>query len=173
MSKVIELKKVLARLGSVVIAFSGGVDSSFLLRMAKDNLPKENILAVTAVSETYTKSELKQAKRFAKDLGVRHKIIHTNELKDENFTKNPVNRCYYCKKELFKELNRIKKENGFSYVLDASNSGDEKITLFVKIPYIASVEPAVPQCFSGSFGFIVKPCHYRAAGNDFPLLPGG
>ncbi len=126
MGKIIELKKVLARLGSVVIAFSGGVDSSFLLKIAKDTLPEEDVLAVTAVSETYTGSELRQAKRFAKNLGVAHKIIYTNELRDKNFTKNPINRCYYCKKELFKELDRIKKENGFNYVLDASNTDDEK-----------------------------------------------
>jgi len=126
MGKIIELKKVLARLGSVVVAFSGGVDSSFLLKIAKDTLPKENILAVTAVSETYTGTELRQAKRFAKELGVRHKVIHTNELKDKNFTKNPVNRCYYCKKELFERLNRIKEENGFNCVLDASNTDDIK-----------------------------------------------
>ena len=74
MGKIIELKKVLARLGSVVIAFSGGVDSSFLLKIAKDTLSEENVLAVTAVSETYTGTELRQAKRFAKNktvLGIR------------------------------------------------------------------------------------------------------
>jgi len=126
MLKCIELKDILKKMGRVVVAFSGGVDSSFLLKMAKDVLSDENVLAVTAVSETYTGSELRQAKRFAKDLGVTHKIIHTNELKDKNFTKNPVNRCYYCKKELFKELDRIRKENGFNYVLDASNTDDIK-----------------------------------------------
>ena len=126
MNKVKKLKDILTKMARVVVAFSGGVDSSFLLRMAKDVLSDENVLAVTAVSETYTGSELRQAKRFAKDLGVAHKIIYTNELKDKNFTKNPANRCYYCKKELFKELDRIKKEKGFNYVLDASNTDDIK-----------------------------------------------
>jgi len=126
MGKIIELKKVLARLGSVVIAFSGGVDSSFLLKIAKDTLPEKNILAVTAVSETYTGSELRQAKRFTKELGVRHKIIFTKELKDHDFTKNPVDRCYYCKKELFKRLADIVEEEGFYYVLDASNADDTR-----------------------------------------------
>src|SRR3989338_8953382 len=126
MDKIKILKGILKSMNSAVVAFSGGVDSSFLLKMAKDALSDENVLAVTAVSETYTGSELRQAKRFAKDLGVAHKIIYTNELKDKNFTKNPVNRCYYCKKELFKELDMIKKENGFNYVLDASNTDDIK-----------------------------------------------
>ena len=126
MGKMGRLKEILNRMVRVVVAFSGGVDSSFLLKMAKDTLQDRNVLAVTAVSETYTSSELKQAKRFAKELGVRHKIIFTNELKNKNFTTNPVNRCYYCKKELFRELDRIKKENGFRYVLDASNIDDIK-----------------------------------------------
>ena len=126
MGKREKLYKVLENLGKVVIAFSGGVDSSFLLKAAKDALPDGNVLAVTAVSETYTGSELKQAKRFAKELGVRHKVIFTNELKDKNFTKNPVNRCYYCKKELFGRLAEIVKKEGFNYALDASNTDDTR-----------------------------------------------
>jgi len=124
MEKMRKLKEILKNMGSVVIAFSGGVDSSFLLKVARDTLPKENILAVTAVSETYTSSELKQAKRFSKKLGTRHKIIFRDELNDRNFTKNPVDRCYYCKKELFVKLDKIAKKNGFNYILDASNADD-------------------------------------------------
>lgn len=121
-----KLGKILERLGKVVIAFSGGVDSSFLLKAAKDALPDGDVLAVTAVSETYTGSELRQAKRFTKKLGVRHKIVFTNELKDKNFTKNPVNRCYYCKKELFGKLAEIVKKQGFNCALDASNTDDAR-----------------------------------------------
>ena len=126
MSKIGKLKEILKRMGRVVVAFSGGVDSSFLLKAAKDALPKKDILAVTAVSETYTDSELRQAKRFTKELGIKHKIIVTNELKDRNFTKNPVNRCYYCKKELFKKLAGIARRQEFNYVLDASNKDDAR-----------------------------------------------
>jgi len=126
MNKINGLEKILERLGKVVIAFSGGVDSSFLLKIAKKALSGRNVMAVTAVSETYTGSELKQAKRFAKTLGIRHKIIFTNELKNKNFTDNPVNRCYYCKKELFGRLAGIAKKQGFNYVLDASNTDDSR-----------------------------------------------
>lgn len=120
------LKKILKGIGSAVVAFSGGVDSSFLLKIAKDTLPKKDALAVTAVSETYTGSELKQAKRFAKRLGVRHKIIFTNELEDKNFTKNPIDRCYYCKKELFGRLAEIARKEGLNYAIDASNIDDAR-----------------------------------------------
>ena len=126
MDKLSRLKKILKKLVSVVIAFSGGVDSSFLLKAASDTLPRENILAVTAVSDTYTRSELKQAKRFAKALGVEHKIIFTDELKDDNFAKNPVDRCYYCKKELFGRLKALAKKRNFRFVVDASNHDDKK-----------------------------------------------
>ena len=126
MDKLRKLKRILGEFGSVVVAFSGGVDSSFLLRVAKDTLPRKDILAVTAVSETYTRSELEQAKRFVKTLDLRHKIIFTDELKDVNFTKNPVDRCYYCKKELFRKLKGIARKNGLSFVVDASNLDDKK-----------------------------------------------
>lgn len=126
MDKLNRLKKILKKLESMVIAFSGGVDSSFLLKVACDALSRENILAVTAVSDTYTRSELKQAKKFAKGLGVEHKIIFTDELEDDNFARNPVDRCYYCKKELFGKLNRLAEERGFKFVADASNHDDRK-----------------------------------------------
>lgn len=125
MDKLGKLKEILEGLGSIVVAFSGGVDSSFLLKAAKDTLPGENILAVTAVSETYTRSELAQAERFVKSLGIKHKIIFTKELDDPNFSKNPVDRCYYCKKELFSRLKSFMKGNGFRYIIDASNTDDK------------------------------------------------
>ncbi|MBC8473852.1 MAG: ATP-dependent sacrificial sulfur transferase LarE [Candidatus Omnitrophica bacterium] len=126
MNKLSKLKDNLRKLGSAVVAFSGGVDSSFLLRVARDTMPKNSLLAVTAVSDTYTKSELSQAKRFARSLGVRHEIIFTDELKHANFRKNPVDRCYYCKKELFGRLKDVAGHNRIKNIIDASNKDDKK-----------------------------------------------
>ncbi|MFC1666803.1 ATP-dependent sacrificial sulfur transferase LarE [Candidatus Omnitrophota bacterium] len=126
MDKLKRLRQILLDLGSVAIAFSGGVDSSFLLKMARDVLEKDNVLAVTAVSDTYTSSELSQAKRFTRSLDVKHKIIFTDELNDASFAKNPTDRCYYCKKELFKKLSCLAKRNGLEFVVDASNVDDKK-----------------------------------------------
>ncbi len=126
MSKLDRLGKILREYESVVVAFSGGVDSSFLLKVARDVLPRKNVLAVTASSDTYMRSELEQAKRFAKSLGVRHRVIFTDEMKNKNFTSNPANRCYYCKKELFRDLKNIARRGGFRFVLDASNLDDKK-----------------------------------------------
>ncbi len=108
-----------------MIAFSAGVDSTFLLKVAALVLPKKNILAVTATSATYPKQELKQAEALAKRIGVRHKIIKTGELKDKRFTANPSNRCYFCKKELFSLLLVLAAKEKLSFVLDASNISDK------------------------------------------------
>ncbi|MFH0930985.1 MAG: ATP-dependent sacrificial sulfur transferase LarE [Candidatus Zixiibacteriota bacterium] len=126
--KFAQLKKNLKKMGKVLIAFSGGVDSSFLLKVALDTLGEENILAVTADSETYPGEELKYASNLAKDLGLdgKHRTIKTSELKLKNFSENPQDRCYYCKSELFSKLKKIAQKNKISYVLDGSNYSDRK-----------------------------------------------
>src|SRR5690242_7876763 len=94
------LKDNIKKRGSAAIAFSGGVDSTFLVRVAHEVLG-DKLVAVTATSSTYPERELKEAIKYAKDMGVKQIIISSEELDIEGFASNPKNRCYYCKKELF------------------------------------------------------------------------
>ena len=118
------LKDNMKKRGSAAIAFSGGVDSTFLVKVAHEVL-KDKMIAVTATSSTYPERELKEAIKYAKDMGVKHLIISSEELDIEGFASNPTNRCYYCKKELFTKINAIAKENGVEYVFDGSNIDDD------------------------------------------------
>jgi len=121
-----ELKKTLKNLKRVVVAYSGGLDSTFLLKAAIDTLGRDNVIAVTARSETYPLSEYREARNMARIFGAKHLTINTRELKIKNFKSNPVNRCYYCKKELFKRLNAVKKRYGMEHVVDGTNLDDLK-----------------------------------------------
>lgn len=124
--KLKRLHRTLKGLGSVVVAYSGGLDSAFLLKAAIDSLGRRNVIAVTARSETYPASEYREAKEIARYLGARHITIDTSELRIENFKENPVNRCYYCKKELFTKINSIRKRYGVGYLVDGTNRDDLK-----------------------------------------------
>ena len=122
-SKYEKLKEILGKYGSLLVAFSGGVDSSLLLKVAHDVLG-DKVLAVIAESETYPPEEGRSAQDHAKKLGVKYKVIHTKEFEDERFLSNPPERCYYCKHELFSELSAIAKKEGIKYVADGSNVSD-------------------------------------------------
>jgi len=119
-----KLKALLSAMEKALIAFSGGVDSTFLLFMAKETLGAENILAVIAQSPTYPVEEVEAAIKIADNLGVKCRIIDTEEFQDENFVSNPQDRCYFCKKELFAKLKELAGENGIEPVLDGSNLND-------------------------------------------------
>ena len=117
------LKDNMKKRGSAAIAFSGGVDSTFLVRVAHEVLG-DKLIAITATSSTYPERELKEAIKYAEDMGVKHKIISSEELDIEGFASNPKNRCYYCKKELFSKIKEVAKENGVEYVFDGANYDD-------------------------------------------------
>lgn len=123
LKKLERLKSNLKNMDSVAIAFSGGVDSSFLLKIAYDVLG-QNAIAVTAISSTYSDKELNGSKQFAKNLGVKQIFLNSEETEIDNFSENPVDRCYYCKKELFTKIREIANENKINYVLDGSNADD-------------------------------------------------
>lgn len=121
--KLRRLKEILQGCQGAVLAFSGGVDSTFLAAIAREVL-KDKLLLVTASSETYPQHEKKAALEAARLLGTRHQLIFTRELSDERFVANSPQRCYFCKKELFGKLWEIAKELGFSSVLDGANYDD-------------------------------------------------
>lgn len=121
--KMAMLRDIIRGLESVCIAFSGGVDSTFLTRVSKDLLG-DNVLAVTAQSPTFPKRELEEAIAIARDLKVKHKVIESGELDIPDFLENKPDRCYYCKRDLFKRLLDVAHKYGIRYVLDGSNYDD-------------------------------------------------
>jgi len=121
--KLSNLKNYLRSIDSAIIAFSGGVDSTFLLKIASDIL-KDKVMAVTAKSPTFTQTELKDSKTIAQELKVKQVIIETGELQNKSFTANDKERCYYCKNELLGLISKYAKKNNFNYIFDGSNYED-------------------------------------------------
>lgn len=117
------MRTLFRNMGSVVLAYSGGVDSTFLLKVASEVLG-DRLLAVTALSPTYPGGEHERACAIARSLGVRHVTIRTDELQNPEFCANPPDRCYYCKSELMRELRAIADREGIGAVAEASNLDD-------------------------------------------------
>lgn len=123
-AKLKKLQDLLKELNSVLIAYSGGVDSTFLLKVARDALGRR-VLAVIGSSPTFPDDEVRYSEGLCQKFGVNYQIVQTNEFADENFVKNDQDRCYYCKTELFSKLSAIAKNKNIPFVLDGSNSDDQ------------------------------------------------
>ncbi|MDI6786223.1 MAG: ATP-dependent sacrificial sulfur transferase LarE [bacterium] len=121
--KLIKLKKIILDMKSTLIAYSGGVDSTLLLKVVHDLLG-DLVVAITAKSYIQSDSEIKSAIKIASEIGVKHITINVNQLTIPGFSNNPKNRCYICKKDLFSRLSHIAKHKKLNYISDGSNASD-------------------------------------------------
>ena len=118
------LNEILLSYRRVLVAFSGGSDSAFVLKMAREVLGKENVLAVIAKSPSLPARELEEARQIAREIDAELLEIETRELENSNYAANSVNRCYFCKSELYSRLEPVAKERGFHFILNGTNTDD-------------------------------------------------
>jgi len=123
--KLQRLRNFIQQYKSVIVAFSGGADSAFILKVTRDVLGKENVLAITGHSPSLPEREKFFATEQAKQIDVEHLIIDTEELENENYSSNPSNRCFFCKSELYTKLTELKLEKHFDVIFDGTNLDDE------------------------------------------------
>jgi len=127
LSKRRHLEKILTDLGSVLVGFSGGADSTLLLAEARRILGREKVLAVTATGDIFVPGELEDARGAAARLDVRHEVMETQPLEAEFFRTNPTDRCYFCKLKIFGALKDLARSRGMAAVCDGGNTDDEKV----------------------------------------------
>jgi uncharacterized protein len=123
-AKLAAVQRGVRALGSVIVAYSGGVDSALLLKVAVDALGRDAVLAVTARSPSVPAAELAAAAALAAEIGARHEFVDTGEFADANYLSNPTNRCYYCKTELYAVLTRLARERGLAAIVNGVNADD-------------------------------------------------
>ena len=119
------LEEYLKSLKKVAVAFSSGVDSTYLLKKAKQVL-KDNVIAITIYSDIFPKRELEEAIEFCKKENIKQILIEVKQLEIEEFYTNPPNRCYICKKHLFEKIKQVAKENNINEIVEGSNLDDLK-----------------------------------------------
>lgn len=122
--KLVSMRGRIRDLGRVAVAFSGGVDSTFVLKVAADTLGPDKVLAVTGDSSSLASRELAEAKSLAESFGVRHLLIDPREFEDPNYLANPTNRCYYCKSALYTRMDDILREHDLTAILNGTNVDD-------------------------------------------------
>ena len=119
------LKEIVKELGDALVAYSGGVDSTLLLRTCVDVLGPERVLAFIAASETYPEREVETACGMAKSFGVEYEVVRTREMEDADFLANTKDRCYHCKLHLFDDALQMAQRRGFTNVIEGSNVDDQ------------------------------------------------
>lgn len=122
--KLERMQDILRSLGRVAVAFSAGVDSTFVLKVAIDTLGPENVIAVTGRSDSLAEGEFEESKRLAESMGARHVVLETEEFSDPNYLANPVNRCYFCKSELYSKLDAFIAEHNLAAAVNGINADD-------------------------------------------------
>jgi uncharacterized protein len=118
-----QLQAIFKEMDRTLIAYSGGVDSALIAKVAQDVLG-DRVLAITAISPSLLPEELVEAEKQAASMGISHEIVETQEMENPNYTSNPINRCYFCKSELHDTLKPLAIERGYPYVVDGVNADD-------------------------------------------------